>query len=310
MKKLQKLGIAAVLMMLLTAFLTVPSSAITHLSGETMSTLERVLPVVILPVTTCLMAAMFVHAGYLLGWKNAAKFFGYGYVIAWIFEDISVHTGWIFGLYRFPAMMGPKLDVIPFEIPMFWVMCFYIAWYTTNLILDRSPIPTNWSTARILIGSIIGGGILTTLDLTTDPFATANGFWIWPNGGTFFNEPVHNFVGWWVTGAITYMIHGFILRKDTEEEPIVLNTKAKRIWTIALVAVYAVYAVGFTSMNVHGSLGVPTALAMGVPALVALWNWYNWYTGKNRDVEADYVRPDGYAYVFEPEFSKEPEDAE
>ena len=208
MRKDQKLGWAAVLMTLLVSILTVPSSAITYLPDNVMATVEKALPHIILPLVSMGLAVMIAHACYLLGWKNAAKFFGFGYVIAWIFEEISVHTGLIFGLYYFPPMMGAKLDVIPFEVPMFWIMCFYISWYITNLILDNSPIPTNWSTGRIIAGALIGGGILTTLDLSTDPFATANGFWVWPNGGTFFHEPIHNFVGWWVTGAITFIIHG------------------------------------------------------------------------------------------------------
>ena len=140
MKKVQKLSIAMVLMMLLTTILAVPSSAITYLPDNVMATVEKVLPHIILPLVSMGLAVMIAHACYLLGWKNAAKFFGFGYVIAWIFEEISVHTGLIFGLYYFPPMMGAKLDVIPFEVPMFWIMCFYISWYITNLILDNSPI--------------------------------------------------------------------------------------------------------------------------------------------------------------------------
>ena len=289
-------------MTLLVSVLTVPASAYTYLPSEVMVTVERVLPKVILPVVSMGLLVCIVHAGYLIGWKNAAKFFGYGYVIAWIFEEISVHTGLIFGLYYFPPMMGAKLDVIPFEVPMFWVMCFYTAWYITNLILDGSPIPTNWSTARIFAGALIGGGILTTLDLSTDPFATANGFWVWPNGGTFFNEPIHNFVGWWVTGAITFVIHGLILRKDTTIKPLALNTKAKQLWSVAIVLVYATMCIGFTALNVHESLGLPTALAMGIPALLAAWKWFNWY--KDTKDPDEFALPKGYAYAFETDDSE------
>ena len=300
MKRVHKLGMATLLMTMLVSVLAVPSSAITHLPDNVMATVERVLPHVILPVVSLGLLICILHASYLLGWKNTLKFFGYGYVIAWIFEEISVHTGLIFGLYYFPPMMGAKLDVIPFEVPMFWVMCFYTAWYITNLILDGTPTPSNWSTGRIIAGALIGGGILTTLDLSTDPFATANGFWVWPNGGTFFNEPIHNFVGWWATGAFTFIIHGLILQKDNAKEPISLNTKAKRLWSVALVVVYSAMCIGFTAMNFHESLGVPTALAMGIPALLAAWKWITWYKEK-QVVPDEFTLPDGYAYVFEPE---------
>ncbi|MBQ6784480.1 MAG: hypothetical protein IJO82_01590, partial [Clostridia bacterium] len=75
--------------------------------------------------------------------------------------------------------------------------------------------------------------------------------------------------------------HGLILRRDNDREPIILGTKAKRILTVIAVLVYAFMCIGFTAMNVHESLGLPTALAMGIPALAALWKWINWY----RDTE-------------------------
>ena len=309
MSKVRKLGLGVFLMMLLTSILTVPSSAYTYLPESVMENIEVALPYAIVPVVTLGLIICILHASYLIGWQNALKFFGYGYIIAYIFEEISVHTGLIFGLYYFPPMMGPKLDVIPLVVPMFWLMCFYTAWYITNLILDGSPVPTNWSTARIIAGAFIGGGILTTLDLSADPFATANGFWIWPNGGTFFHEPVHNFVGWWLTGAFTLIVHGLILRKDTDDGPLVLETKGRRIWSVAMVVVYSCMALGFTALNVHQSLGVPTSMAMGIPALIAIWKWINWY--KETDaVPEEYRLPANYSYVFDPEFEGKEEEAE
>ena len=277
-------GIAAALAAVPVAF-PQQAHAITYLPEETMATLEEVLPVASLPVTTCLLLVAFAPASYIMGWKNALKFFIPGYIIAWIFEDLSVHTGIVFGFYYFPEMMSPQLDVIPFEIPMFWLLCFYCSWYVTNLILDGKPIPTDHSVKRIIGGALVGGFVLTAMDLTTDPFATANGFWIWPYGGTFFNEPVHNFIGWYVTGAITLVIHGFIFRRDLTKEPIALSTKGKRILTCAFVLLYLVESVMFSLMNVHESLGVPTFLAMGLPAVAATYKWLVWYFDGRREAK-------------------------
>ena len=255
--------------------------AYTYLPQAVMDTLGRILPFWILPIVACGLLICIVHSGFLMGWKNTAKFFGFGYIIAYIFEEISVHTGLIFGLYYFPPIMGPKLDVIPFCVPMFWLMCFYVSWYITNLIMDKAPLPTDWSVGRIIAGAFIGGAILTTLDLSADPFCTANGFWVWPNGGTFFNEPIHNFVGWFLTGAFTFIFHGFVLKKDADGEPMTLDAKWKRILSIIAVVVYCFFGIGFGILNVHEVLGLPTALAIGIPAALALYNWVNWYKEEN-----------------------------
>lgn len=251
--------------------------ALTYIPQDTMSTLEGILPYALPIGISCLVVVLFLHARYLLGTKNALKFFIYGYIIAWIFEDISVHTGLIFGLYYFPDMMGPKLDVVPLEIPMLWIMCFYTSWYLTNLVIDGSPIQKDYRIGRIVAGAFIGGFILTAMDLTTDPFATANGFWIWPNGGTFFNEPIHNFAGWYLTGAFTFIVHGLIMRKDVAKEQIALDTESKRVMSVVMVAFYACFWVVYTLMDVHSSLGVPTFLAMGLPTVLAAWKWFCWY---------------------------------
>ena len=289
MTRLSKLGACALFVVAAALAFPVPAMAITYIPEQTMTALEGILPYALLPAISCLIILLFLHARYLLGTKNALKFFIYGYIIAWIFEDISVHTGLIFGLYYFPDMMGPKLDVIPFAIPMLWIMCFYTSWYLTNLLLDGSPIQTNFSTGRNLAGAFIGAFILTSMDLTTDPFATANGFWIWPNGGTFFGEPIHNFVGWYLTGAFTFFVHALIMKKDIAKDPIVLNSSRKRKWTIAMIIFYGCFWITYTFMNVHQSLGVPTFFAMGLPTALALWKWVCWY----RETKKQEALPNG-----------------
>ena len=45
---------------------------------------------------------------------------------------------------------------------------------------------------------------MTTFDLVLDPGATALGFWIWENGGWYYNVPWMNFFGWMVTSLLAF----------------------------------------------------------------------------------------------------------
>jgi len=50
------------------------------------------------------------HAWYLLGGRHCLVFFTLAAVISWIFEEVGVATGLIYGPYHYTAVLGPKLD--------------------------------------------------------------------------------------------------------------------------------------------------------------------------------------------------------
>jgi uncharacterized membrane protein len=254
------------------------TGGITYIPEDTMEQVRAVLPSVIVPATLVFSIGLpLIHAIYTMGWQPAVKFFVVGYIVAWIFEDLSVRTGIVFGFYWFPEMMGPKIDQIPMVIPMFWLMCFYMAYYVSNLLYHGSPLPKDYSVRSIIESAFIGGLILTTLDLSTDPFAEANGFWIWVDQGPYFGVPFHNFIGWFATGFITYIIHGFMLRHDKKKYGMELKTNRQKGWTIAPVIEYLLFCLVFMVMNVHEFLAMTTFFAMGIPVTVALLRWFQWY---------------------------------
>ena len=42
---------------------------------------------------------------------------------------------------------------------------------------------------------------MTAWDLFLDPQMTTEGYWRWPNGGSYRGVPISNFVGWFVVAA-------------------------------------------------------------------------------------------------------------
>src|SRR5437016_5474448 len=59
-----------------------------------------------------------LHAGYALGWRNTLIFFAIGAVISWVFEQVGVATGLIYGPYHYTDVLGAKLGHVPIIIPI------------------------------------------------------------------------------------------------------------------------------------------------------------------------------------------------
>lgn len=240
--------------------------------------LNKVLPYVAMPAGLLFLVLVIFHAGKVMGWKPSFKMVAAGIVIAYGLEEFGVHTGLIYGRYYFTSMMGPKLDVIPVALVCLWILLLYIAFTMTNLILDGSPIMTNFSVGRIVFGAAVGALLVTTIDLNADPFAASNGWWVWVDGGPYFGVPIHNFVGWFFVAFVSYVVHGFQLKGERDVAfNLSLASKGVRILTIAPLLIYAVAVVAFLFINFNGQLGLITVYVMGLPLLFASYKWYKWY---------------------------------
>ena len=238
--------------------------------------LNRFLPYVAMPAGLLFLVLVIVHAWKMLGLKPALSMVGAGIVIAYGLEEFGVHTGIIYGRYYFTSMMGPKLDVIPVALVCLWILLLYLAYTMTNLILDGSPVQTNFSVGRIIFGAVMGALVVTTIDLNADPFAADNGWWVWQDGGPYFGVPYHNFAGWFFVAFVSYVVHGFQLKREQLTD---LNEAGKgtRLLSIAPVLIYGVATLAFIVINFNGQLGLVTVYLMGIPLLFSLYKWIKWY---------------------------------
>ena len=84
--------------------------------------LNTIMPYISMPAGIVLLILVAIHAGKLMGLKPALEMLGVGWVVAYVLEEIGVHTGIIYGDYYFTKLMGPKLDVIPVALPCLWVV--------------------------------------------------------------------------------------------------------------------------------------------------------------------------------------------
>jgi putative membrane protein len=114
------------------------------------------------------------------------------FIVGFAAEYTGVHTGWIFGHYRYGETLGTKLFEIPLMIGVNWFLLIYAA----GVMLQRSRLKN--IIVRILSGAII----LTLLDVLIEPIAIHFDYWHWLDAGI----PFKNYVCWFLLSALLLSI--------------------------------------------------------------------------------------------------------
>jgi uncharacterized membrane protein len=136
------------------------------------------------------------HGAQRYGWRAIGVFLVAGLVISNILENLSIQTGFPFGLYHYTG--GGKIFDVPWFIGPAYLATGYLAWVVGTVLLGEVRRNSSWLTT---IGTpVIGAFAMTAWDVALDPAAsTINHVWIWHNGGGFFGVPLGNFLGWTFT---------------------------------------------------------------------------------------------------------------
>jgi len=138
-----------------------------------------------------------VHSARRFGAKQAGILFILGAVIANIYENLSISTGFPFGSYVHTAASGPWLFQVPIIVgPIFYSVC-YLAWTLAVMILgDRGTSHPVLRTAGV---PVVAAFIAVGWDICSDPIgATIARHWIYANSGAYFGVPLANYLGWFL----------------------------------------------------------------------------------------------------------------
>ena len=119
-------------------------------------------------------------------------------VIGWLAELAGVHTGLVFGQYRYTDTLGPRILGVPVAIAAAWlILAAYVRQILFELDLPRPLV--------VLAGAIW----MTAIDLLIDPVAANRlGYWSWPEGGAFQGIPLSNFAGWFGVSLVIFATTG------------------------------------------------------------------------------------------------------
>jgi bisanhydrobacterioruberin hydratase len=141
---------------------------------------------------TCVVLLLMFHES----WNAAAIFYCvFAFAAGFIIETIGVHTGMIFGSYRYGSTLGLKLFDVPLIIGANWLILTYCVGVLVNKI-----------NAPLLAKAACAAAIVTIIDVLIEPVAIRNDFWSWQGNVV----PLQNYVAWyliaWILLAIFYAL--------------------------------------------------------------------------------------------------------
>src|SRR5450756_1397128 len=149
------------------------------------------------------------HAWYSLGGRLTLAFFGLSAVIAWVYEQVGVATGLVYGAYYYTDYLGVKLGHVPLLIPLAWFMMVYPSYVIANLVVERRAIGTRPGVAALVRLACIGAVVMTAWDLVIDPILSGPTIraWVWDSVVPYFGIPIQNYLGWLLTTFTVYLLY-------------------------------------------------------------------------------------------------------
>lgn len=165
-------------------------------------------------MATAMLGFAVVHGAVRYGARPIALFLIAGFIVGNFFEDLSIATGFPYGLFHHLPVAGPKILYVPIAVGLTHAAAAYLAWSMGSLLLGRADQDRR-ATGPIAI-ALIGAFVVTGWDATGDAAAaTITGGWVYPYGGGYFGVPLTNFLGWLLAGFCYTLAGGLCLRGAT-----------------------------------------------------------------------------------------------
>jgi putative membrane protein len=221
------------------------------------------IPKWLMPVNTVMtFIVALLHAGQRKGWRQAVIMLVVVFVVSITFESFGVATGVVYGPYQYSDLLGPKLlGLVPVLIPIAWFMMMYASFSIADLVIPSDlmhPVRRRWAVAAV------GAIAMTAWDLAMDPLMSAGGYWVWEEQGAFFNVPLQNFWGWWLTSFTAL----FLYQVAVAELKIPANSAEESVPSVWAVFIYII--LGATSVTMDFVFGLAGA---GLAGLFAMLPW-------------------------------------
>lgn len=146
-----------------------------------------------------------LHSLYVHGKKRTLLFLVVGFSLGLLSEHLGSTHGWIFGAFHYQPTRIMFFGTVPILTPLSWWLILYCAYNTTNLIVGDLKMLRERGlriSLTILLMACLDGLMAMNLDLLFDPIMVCpeRKRWVWEFGGSYFNIPIQNFVGWFVVG--------------------------------------------------------------------------------------------------------------
>ncbi|MGA3056438.1 MAG: carotenoid biosynthesis protein [Candidatus Limnocylindrales bacterium] len=228
------------------------------------------LPGGLITLTTIVAMCSLTHAWYSLGGRHTLAFFSLSAAISWVFEQVGVATGLVFGAYHYTDYLGAKLGDVPLLIPLAWFMMIYPSYVIANLAIERRATGTPQGVARLIRLAAVSALVMTAWDLVIDPILSGPSVraWIWEAGGPYFGIPIQNYAGWLLTTFTVYLAYRALEQRFA---PVPLGPVTDSVAALAVATYAAMLASDLLSGVAPAGLAAIGPVVMGVPLAVAAW---------------------------------------
>jgi len=190
-----------------------------------------------------------------LGWQHGLRLLIALGAFAICVEMFAVATGYPYGRFVYGEKIGARVfDLVPWTVPFAW----------TPLLLAAMTLARRCTT-HALRAALLSALILVAIDMTLDPAAVAQGFWTWAQPGLFYQVPLSNFAGWFVSGLLGSFIFQWFVPRANEPSPLALLSSSFLILSF------------WSSACFWMALWIPAALGFALWLLIAhiffSWHW-------------------------------------
>jgi putative membrane protein len=158
------------------------------------------------------LVAFLAAAAYQLGWRRTLTFAVATWALAFGAEYSSTRNGFPFGPYRYFDETRTRelwISNVPFWDSLSFVFLSYFSMALAAAVLspDRARERGAWAGFRHPGLPVLGGALMTLLDVVIDPVALQGEKWFlgriyeYPEPGFYFGVTAANFAGWFLVGA-------------------------------------------------------------------------------------------------------------
>jgi len=129
-------------------------------------------------------------------------------LFALFIEYIGLITGWPYGEFVYTGELGYRIaGILPWTVGLSW----------TPLVIGSVAL-VYLTTQKKVLRIVMPALVLVSFDLLLDPSAVSLGLWSYMDGGSYYNVPISNFLGWMFSGLIGSSICFYFLNKYPERD--------------------------------------------------------------------------------------------
>ena len=174
------------------------------------------------------------------------------FIVTFIVEYLGSTHSVFFGSYEYTQYFAPNLFGVPIAIGFAWIMVLA----TSDAIACALPLTNRW------IQSIVASLLAVVFDLVLDPVSfKVKNYWIWEQGGYYYDIPYTNFLDWFLTALVLHLIIARLFKKR----------HADRLWQQRMVLLYGLMIGMFAFIALLHALYLAAMIPIIVVAVVLLF---------------------------------------